>query len=78
MFHNVQLTCASRNSSSFSVSFPFYVIRCIYSFVCPGINTNYVIFRFVVYFVLCLTRFLKDYIKYSKGEYYENVHFDKV
>lgn len=77
-YHSVQLTCASRNSSGFSVSFPIYVIRSIYSFVWSWITPSYVIFIFVVYFILCLTHFVKAYVKYSKEEYYDNVHFDKV
>jgi hypothetical protein len=74
----VQLTCASRNSSGFSVSFPICTIRCIYSFVWSGITPSYVIFIFVLYFILCLTHVVKDYVKYSLGEYYDNVHFDIV
>lgn len=42
------------------------------------ITPSYVIFIFVVYFILRLAHFVKDYVKYSKGEYYDNFHFDKV
>ena len=50
----------------------------MYLFLCViRITPSYVIFIFVLYFILCFTHFVEDYVKYSKGEYYDNVHFDK-